>query len=174
MGFLTLPEIKAKIKDVNDFPKKGIVFKDITPVFEDNKAFTSLICEMENRIPAGTTKILAVESRGFILASALSFKSQIPFALVRKKGKLPRPTFSQAYELEYGTDELFLHQDSLKSEDRVLIIDDVLATGGTAHAVENLCAQFNVESVSSLFFIELEFLKGQGRLKYDSQALVTF
>lgn len=174
MGFLKINEIKSYIKDVKDFPKPGIIFKDITPVFENAEAFKSLIHEMELKIPKDVTKILAIESRGFILASALSLQTGIPFALIRKKGKLPRPTFSEKYELEYGTDELFIHQDSLKKEDHVLIVDDVLATGGTARAVENLCSNFDVTEVSSLFFIELSFLNGKEQLKYKSDAVLRF
>jgi adenine phosphoribosyltransferase len=174
VGFLNISEIQKLIKDVNNFPKEGIVFKDITPVFENAAVFKSLIHELEKKIPTGTTKLLAIESRGFILASALSIKSGIPFALVRKKGKLPRPTYSEKYELEYGTDELFIHKDSLHKDDNVLIIDDVLATGGTALAVENLCSNFDVKSVSSLFFIELTFLEGKKRLNFSANAILEY
>ena len=174
MGLLNLNEIKSLILDVEGFPKPGIVFKDITPIFENALAFESLIEHMSLKIPKTTTKLVAIESRGFILGSALSIKTKIPFSLVRKKGKLPRDTFSQSYSLEYGTDELFIHQDSLKPEDKVIIIDDVLATGGTAGAVEKLCAQCKVTDIRSLFLIELKFLQGQKNLKFSSESLIGY
>jgi adenine phosphoribosyltransferase len=174
MGLLKLDDIKSLILDVEGFPKPGIIFKDITPIFENALAFESLIEHMASEIPSTTTKLVAIESRGFILGSALSLKTKIPFALVRKKGKLPRQTFSQSYSLEYGNDELFIHQDSLKPNDKVVIVDDVLATGGTAGAVEKLCAQCNVTDIRSLFFIELMFLQGKKNLKFTSESLVGY
>ncbi len=174
MGFLKIAEIKALIKDVPNFPKPGIIFKDITPIFETRNAFVSLMHEFEKKVPTEITRIVAIESRGFIFGSALSLKTGIPFSLVRKKGKLPRPTHSKSYELEYGLDELFIHKDSLKSSDSVLVIDDVLATGGTAKAVEDLCLMSDVKMISSLFFIELSFLNGKQKLKHPSDSLISY
>lgn len=174
MGLLDLKDIQSRIKDVEGFPIAGVIFKDITPIFEDSEAFASLIDQLALKIPKDTTKLLAIESRGFILASALSYKTKIPFALIRKKGKLPRKTYSQKYSLEYGEDELFIHQDSLKSNDKVVIVDDVLATGGTASAVEKLCENFGVTQIESLFFIGLSFLDGKSKLKFNSNALIEY
>lgn len=174
MGFLNIQDIKSLILNVEDFPKPGIGFKDITPVFENSKAFESVIELMSEKIPKGTTKLVAVESRGFILASALSLKTKIPFCLVRKKGKLPRETHSQKYSLEYGEDELFIHKTSLKPNDNVVIVDDVLATGGTARAVEKLCLKFDIKNISSLFFIELSFLDGKSKLSYNSNSYIKY
>ncbi len=174
MEILSLDHIKKLIKDVSDFPKPGIIFKDITPVLETKNAFQSLIEHLAKHVSLETTKLVAIESRGFILGSALSVKTGIPFCLVRKKGKLPRPTHSISYELEYGQDQLFIHKDSLKPNDNVLIIDDVLATGGTAHAVENLCLLSDVKSISSLFFIELDFLSGDQKIKHPHKSLIHY
>ncbi len=174
MGLLNIEDIKTLVLNVEDFPKAGVSFKDITPVFEDGRAFKKLIDLMSARIPGNTTKLVAVESRGFVLAAAISVQTKIPFCLVRKKGKLPRQTFSQKYSLEYGEDELFIHQSSLEASDRVVIIDDVLATGGTASAVESLCLKFKLENITSLFFIELGFLKGSSKLQFKSESLLIY
>lgn len=171
---LNIKEIESLIVDVPDFPKAGVVFKDITPIFESQNAFESLIFHLEKLIPPQTTKLVCIESRGFILGSALAIKTGLPFSLVRKKGKLPRPTHSISYELEYGHDQLFIHKDSLSSSDNVLIIDDVLATGGTAQAVESLCQLSKVESISSLFFIELKFLSGDQKIKHPFKSLIHY
>ena len=169
-----MEKLKSFILDVPDFPKEGITFKDITPIFENFNIFNSLIEKLKVKIPTQTTQLVAIESRGFLLASALSIASQLPFCIVRKPGKLPRKTISQTYSLEYGSDKLHIHESSIQSHDHVLIIDDVLATGGTAHATENLCKKCGAQSISSLFFIELKYLNGEKNLEFPFQSLVHF
>jgi len=163
------------IKDVPDFPKKGIIFKDITPVLENIGAYTDLIDSLaEASKKFDFNKLALIESRGFIFGSALSLKLNIPFCLIRKPGKLPRECFSESYELEYGSDTLELHKDSLSSSDKVLIIDDLLATGGTAQAAEKLVKQTGAEVSGTLCVVELDFLKGKERLNSKFEALIKY
>ena len=121
------------------FQKKGVVFKDITPILQDRTAFQRLVELMAEQIPAGTQKLVAIESRGFILGAAVAQLRNLGLVLARKPGKLPRDHFKKQYDLEYGTDEIQLHKDAIHPGEKICIIDDVLATGGTAHAVEDLC-----------------------------------
>lgn len=172
METVSIEQIKSTIVDVKDFPKPGIIFKDITPLFEDAVIFQGLISQLSKLIPKATTKLVAIESRGFILASALAAHKRLPFCLVRKPNKLPREVYKKSYDLEYGSDELQIHTSSLKPSDRVLIVDDVLATGGTAAAVEALCEQSGVSDIKSLFLMELTFLEGKQRLKFDYESLI--
>ena len=153
------------INDIPDFPKKGIVFKDITPLLENPEAFHKLIEEMASHVTEEVTKIVSIESRGFILGSALAYRCNKGLVLSRKPGKLPRDTYSATYQLEYGQDSLEIHTTSLTSEDRVLIVDDVLATGGTAQAACKLCEQAGAKVIGLQFLIELEFLNGKSKLK---------
>lgn len=166
--------LKGYIVDVPDFPKKGVLFKDITPLLEDPKAFHSLIQTMGQHIPKSVTKLVGVESRGFILASALAFHMGKGLVLCRKPGKLPREKHAESYDLEYGTDSLELHKSSLSAHDQVLIVDDVLATGGTAAAVAQLCEKSNAHVEGFLFLMEIGFLKGSTKLKQPVQSLFTF
>ena len=153
------------ILDVPDFPKPGIVFKDITPVLADHAAFTELTAELCGAwVESGITHVVGVESRGFIFGTALAQLLEAGLVLVRKPGKLPRPTHKVSYELEYGTDSLELHLDDLKPGDRVLISDDVLATGGTAEATGNLVRAAGATVVGFSFVIELGFLSGREKL----------
>jgi len=134
-------EIQALIKDVPDFPKPGIVFKDITPLLTNTAAFSAITGYLAERAAAHKPDgILAIESRGFIFGAALADRAGLPMHLVRKRGKLPRETVSVEYELEYGTDHVELHADAIESGGRYLIVDDVIATGGTAAAVAELVA----------------------------------
>lgn len=161
---MNLNQIAALIKDVPDFPKKGIIFKDITPVLADPQAFKALIDELSRKVPAHTNKIVAVESRGFILGSALAHHLGLGMVLVRKPGKLPRSTVSHSYELEYGSDTLQIHAEDLYPDENVVIVDDVLATGGTAAATEHLCQQVGAKVICSLFMMEIGFLNGSKKL----------
>ena len=169
---MKIEQINRLIKDVPDFPKKGIVFKDITPVLENAEAFKALIRLMAEKVHPQTTHLVSVESRGFILGSALSQHLDAGLVIVRKPGKLPRETIKKAYSLEYGNDALEIHKDSLKAGDRVTIIDDVLATGGTARAVEEMCQELGAQVLGHLFLMEIEFLKGSLNLKNQSTSLL--
>ncbi len=164
---------KNLIKDVPNFPQEGIMFKDITPVLENNEAFVELIDEMAEKTKGfNFNKLALIESRGFIFGSALSLKLGVPFSLIRKPGKLPREVYSQTYSLEYGEDELQVHKDSFNPGDSVLIIDDLLATGGTARAVESLIEKTGAKTAGTLCVMELSFLKGQEFLKSKFEALI--
>jgi adenine phosphoribosyltransferase len=158
-------QIRSKVRDVPDFPKKGIIFKDITPVLGDKDAFKKAIDIMAARYEGkGIDQVVGIESRGFIFGAPLAYKLGAGFTPVRKKGKLPADTVGVTYELEYGTDTLEIHKDALGPGHRVVIVDDLLATGGTAEAVTRLVAQLGAEVVEIAFMIELEFLKGREKL----------
>ena len=167
-----LDQLAALIRDVPDFPKPGILFKDITPVLSDSRAFQALVFHLQKLVPEGTTKLAAIESRGFLLGAALAQRMNLGLALVRKPGKLPWTTHSHAYELEYGQDTLHLHTDAFAPGDKVCIIDDVLATGGTALAAEMLCRKTGAELLGFAFLIELGFLKGRARIGAPVQSLL--
>ena len=157
---------KESVRDVPDFPKPGVMFKDITPLLDDAKAFAAAIDAMAEPVLALLpTHVLGLESRGFIFGSALAHKLGLGFVPARKPGKLPRPTFSEPFALEYGDDRLEIHQDAFKPGDRVLIVDDVLATGGTASAARRLVERTGAVAVALTLFIELDFLKGRENLK---------
>lgn len=154
--------ISKLIVDVPDYPKPGILFKDITPILKDPLAFTSAINAMRptDKIDA----IIGIEARGFIFAAALALNMQLPFVPVRKPGKLPRPTYSITYQLEYGTDSLHIHQDALNPGARYLIVDDVLATGGTAIAAADLLTTHGGIVTGFSFCLELETLAGATKI----------
>jgi adenine phosphoribosyltransferase len=163
---LTAGDLKKIIRDVPDFPKPGIVFKDISTILMNPLALKSAVDIMAAKFKKEKiTKVVAVESRGFIFGSVLAYKLGAGFILVRKKGKLPYKTRSISYDLEYGSDTLEIHQDALSPKDRVLIVDDLLATGGTVEAVTKLVGEFKSRIVGSAFLIELSFLKGRERLR---------
>jgi adenine phosphoribosyltransferase len=169
-------DLKTKIRDVPDFPQPGIVFKDIMPLLADEQAFSQLIDELaawaEEREPE---VVLGAEARGFITGGALAYKLGSGFVAARKPGKLPWKTVSATYALEYGTDSLELHADAIKEGSRVLIHDDVLATGGTAKAKIELVEQLGGVVVGVLFIISLEFLNGRERLAgYDVHSLIQY
>lgn len=169
-------KVSSAIRDVPDFPRKGVLFKDIMPLLADHKTFSELIDFLAHRYKdRGISKVLGIEARGFILAAPLALKIGAGMIPVRKKGKLPYKTISASYDLEYGQDTLQIHSDSIKPGENVLIVDDVLATGGTAGAVCSLVKQLsgNVEEISML--IELDFLKGREKLKdYKVYSLVKY
>jgi adenine phosphoribosyltransferase len=158
-------EIKSLIVDVPDFPKPGIVFKDITPVLATPAAFAAVI-ELLAEHGAGLRcdAVLAIESRGFILGAPLAQQLGLPLHLVRKRGKLPRAALSVRYELEYGFDHLEVHADAIRKGGRYLVVDDVIATGGTAAAVASLVAQQGATVAACLFLLELTFLAGRSKL----------
>jgi adenine phosphoribosyltransferase len=169
---MTPADIKALIVDVPDFPKPGIVFKDITPVLESPAAFRAAIEHLAQRCEQlRADSILAIESRGFIFGAALAQRLGLPLELVRKRGKLPRRSLSVSYALEYGVDHLEIHEDALRRGGRYLIVDDVIATGGTAAAVAELVARQGGAVAACVFLIELTFLSG--RAKLDGQKIVS-
>jgi adenine phosphoribosyltransferase len=169
-------DLKSKIRDVPDFPQPGIVFKDIMPLLADADAFAQLIDELaawaDDREP---DVVMGAEARGFITGGALAYKLGCGFVAARKPGKLPWQTVSATYALEYGTDSLELHADAIKEGARVLIHDDVLATGGTAKAKIELVEQLGGVVVGVLFIISLEFLNGREKLSgYDVHSLIQY
>ncbi|MDX2396384.1 MULTISPECIES: adenine phosphoribosyltransferase [unclassified Streptomyces] len=163
------PEVRelllSRIKDVPDYPKPGVMFKDITPLLADPKAFAALtdaLAELAARY--GATKIVGLEARGFILAAPVAVQAGIGFVPVRKAGKLPGATLAQSYELEYGTAEIEVHAEDLTAGDKVMVIDDVLATGGTAGASLELIRRAGAEVAGVAVLMELSFLPGRARL----------
>ncbi|OMI41515.1 adenine phosphoribosyltransferase [Streptomyces sparsogenes] len=155
----------SRILDVPDYPKPGVTFKDITPLLADAAAFGALTHALaELCVKHRATKVVGLEARGFILAAPAAVRAGIGFVPVRKAGKLPGATLGQAYELEYGTAEIEIHADALEPGDRVLVIDDVLATGGTAEASLRLIRRAGAEVAGVAVLLELGFLEGRGRL----------
>ncbi len=161
----TLAYTKSKIRDIPDFPSKGIVFKDITPLLADPRAFHIVLDSLAERfIGAHVDAIVGVEARGFIFGGALAARLNASFVPARKPGKLPASVDKVSYTTEYSTAELEIHKESFKPGARVVIVDDVLATGGTAKAAANLVAMQAGEVIAYAFVIELEFLKGRAVL----------
>lgn len=157
--------LKAIIRDVPDFPKKGIIFKDITPLLADPAAFSEMTKHFADQYRnAGITKVLGIEARGFLLAAPIAVELGAGLVPVRKKGKLPYKTVAATYALEYGTDTLEMHEDAVKAGEKVLIVDDVLATGGTAAAVCALVEKLGGKVAGVAMMIELEFLKGRAKM----------
>lgn len=162
---LDVEDLKNAIRDIPDFPKKGIVFKDITTLLADAKSYHRMIDLIAHRyIGQHIDQIVGVEARGFILGAALAYKLGTGITLVRKPGKLPYRTVQKSYDLEYGTDTLEIHADAFKPGERVVVADDLLATGGTVAAVVDLVLQFGAEVVECAFLAELEFLNGRKKL----------
>ena len=158
-------QIKSLIVDVPDFPRAGIVFKDITPVLSHPAAFKSATEQLAQQAASFMCDaVLAIESRGFIIGAPLAQRLDLPLHLVRKRGKLPRAAITVRYELEYGFDHLEVHADAIRKGGRYLIVDDVIATGGTAAAVATLVAQQEATAAACLFLIELAFLAGRDKL----------
>jgi adenine phosphoribosyltransferase len=170
---MTIEQMQRLIRDVPDFPKPGILFKDITPLLADGEALDAMATHLAGLVPKHTTRLASIESRGFILGTAVAMKLGIGLALIRKPGKLPYSTFSHSYELEYGKDTLQIHVDALSPKDHVCIVDDVLATGGTAQAAEVLCVETGATVTGFAFLMELGFLKGRAKLKAQAKSLIT-
>ena len=166
---MNIERIKKSIRNVPDFPKPGIQFKDITTLLQNPDAFGETIDFFYNTFKnKNIDVIVGIESRGFIFAAPLSLKLGCKFALARKPGKLPYNTISEEYELEYGTDAIEMHKDAIIDGDRVLIVDDLLATGGTANATGSLVKRLNGKIISYAFVIELVELNGAGLLDVNS------
>ncbi len=158
-------DLKKMIRDVPDFPKKGIVFKDITTLLKDGEAFHSSIQLLLNEVRKHKIdKVVGIESRGFIHGTIIAYEMGTGFVLIRKPGKLPAETIAETYDLEYGTDSIEIHKDAISSGDKVVIFDDLLATGGTAEAACKLVEKLGGEVVLFAFLVELKFLNGRKRL----------
>jgi len=164
--------LNSRIRDVPDYPKAGVVFKDITPLLADPAAFAAMTAEFA-RIGAelGATKVVGLEARGFILAAPVAVNAGFGFVPVRKAGKLPGDVYAVSYQLEYGEAVLEIHQDSFQPGDRVLIVDDVLATGGTAAAALQAIGECGAQTVGVAVLLELSFLPGRARLSAESPQL---
>ena len=169
-------DLKSTIRVIEGFPNEGISFKDITTLLKDKDAFKYAVDELEKNIEGlGAEYIVGPEARGFMLGCALSYKMGLGFIPVRKKGKLPAETVSYSYEKEYGTDSIEIHKDAIKPGTKVVVIDDLLATGGTVEAVKDLLVKMGAEIVAFEFLIELTDLKGRDKLKgYKVDSLITY
>jgi adenine phosphoribosyltransferase len=170
------PDLRAHIRDIPDFPKPGVMFKDITPLLGNAAAFATTIDAIADHfVDHGIDRVLGVEARGFIIGAPVAYRFGAGFVPVRKTGKLPWEIERQEYELEYGTDLLEIHRDALKPGERALIVDDVMATGGTAAATARLVEKLGAEVAGFGFVIELDFLHGRSKLDgYEIQSLITY
>ena len=165
--------ITTRVRDIPDYPQRGVVFKDITPLLGDGQAFRAVV-EALAAMYGPVDKVAGIEARGFILAAPVAFEIRAGFVPVRKQGKLPSATFAQEYDLEYGSAVLEVHQDAFQPGERVLIVDDVLATGGTARATAALIHRAGAHVVGVAVLMELSFLKGRANVgDLDVRALVT-
>jgi adenine phosphoribosyltransferase len=173
---MDLAELRTKIRDIKDFPTEGILFKDITTLLKDPKAFKYVLDQLATAyIQAGVEIVVGVESRGFIFGGALAHELGAGFVPVRKLGKLPAKTIEVEYELEYGRDALAMHEDAIEPGQRVLVVDDLLATGGTMAATLRLVKQCGGSVVGVAFLIELAFLRGRAKLRdYPISALIVY
>lgn len=157
--------IKKAIRTIPNFPKKGIMFRDITTLLSDKKVFNEVVdyiasIAKKNKI----SKIIGIESRGFLFAAPVAYKNNIPLVLIRKKGKLPGDTYKAKYSLEYGNDQMEINKDSIKKNDVVMIIDDIIATGGTAIAASKLVRKTNTKIINFVFLIELKEMPGISKI----------
>ena len=176
MTAVDVSELRAKIRDIKDFPTEGVLFKDITTLLKDRAAFRSVLDMLAARYgDERVDVVVGIESRGFILGGALAYQLGAGFVPVRKLGKLPAKTIEVEYELEYGRDALAVHEDAIKPGQRVLAVDDLLATGGTMAATLRLVEQLGGTVVGVAFMIELAFLKGREKLKnYPLHSLIVY
>ena len=173
---MTPDQLKKLIREIPDFPKKGILFYDITTLLKDKTGFATLIDNLsEHYISQNIDLVLGMEARGFIFAPALAYRLNAGFVPVRKPGKLPAECVKFDYALEYGTNSLEIHRDAIKKGQRVLIVDDLLATGGTAEATAKLAERLGATIAGLGFVVELEFLKGREKLKgYEVMSLMQY
>lgn len=172
----TIARLRALVRDIPDFPKKGILFRDITPLLADAEALRALVEELSGPFAgARIERVVGIESRGFILGALVAYRLGAGFVPVRKPGKLPAARIAQSYALEYGEDRLEVHRDALRPGERVLVVDDLLATGGTAGATVALARRLGAEVVACAFLIELTALGGRARLEgVDIHALIRY
>jgi adenine phosphoribosyltransferase len=169
----TIDELRAAVRDVPDFPKKGIIFKDITPILKDGALFrASIELFLEQLRGRKIDKIVGIDARGFLFGSAVAYALNIGFVPLRKKGRLPYKTESAAYTLEYGEAEMELHIDAIERGEKIVLIDDLLATGGTSASAVTLIKKVGGDLIETIFLIELEFL--HGRKKLEPTPVVSF
>ncbi len=173
---MEVAELRAKIRDIKDFPTEGVLFRDITTLLKDGQAWEAVIDHLASMSRAGQPDVVVgVESRGFIFGGALAHQLRVGFVPVRKRGKLPARTIEEEYALEYGRDVLAIHEDAIRPGQRVLAVDDLLATGGTMSATLRLVERLGGVVVGAAFLIELAFLKGRERLKgYPLESLIVY
>jgi adenine phosphoribosyltransferase len=173
---VTPADLARAIRDVPDFPKPGILFKDITPVLADARLFGGSIDLLtEGFEPGAVDAVVGIDARGFIFAAAAAYRLKCGLVPVRKSGKLPFRTYEESYQLEYGANTIAIHVDALQPGSRVLLIDDLLATGGTASAAANLLCRLGVKLLEINFLVELSFLKGRQRLKaFPVRSLIVY
>lgn len=170
-----MENLKDLIRTIPDFPKKGILFRDITPILQNGDVFKKVIEKFKEETPKGISKVVAIESRGFIFGSALSYLLGVGFVPIRKSGKLPWKKVKMDYDLEYGTDTIEIHQDAIEENEKVVLVDDLLATGGTALASCKLIEKCGGIVEKILFLVELTELNGREKLKdYDVFSLIKF
>ncbi|TRO64002.1 adenine phosphoribosyltransferase [Christiangramia sabulilitoris] len=169
-------QLEKYVRNITDFPKKGVSYKDITPLLLDPQAMNQAVELFLKNLPhRNLDKVVGIESRGFFFATLLADKLKAGFIPVRKPGKLPHRTHSENYDLEYGSDTLEIHEDAIKKGEKILLHDDVLATGGTAAATCKLIERCGGEIVQCNFLVELEFLNGRARLeKYNVSSLIQY
>jgi adenine phosphoribosyltransferase len=172
----TVEQLTKAIRNIPDFPQPGIQFKDITPVLSDPRLFAGSIDLLTGHFQPGTIDaVVGIDARGFIFAAAAAYKLQCGFVPVRKKGKLPYRTYEQSYDLEYGSNTIAVHTDAVKPGGRVVLVDDLLATGGTAGAAAKLLQRLGAQILEVTFLIELSFLKGRERLNgFPVRSLIVF
>lgn len=161
---MTGEEIKKLIRDVPDFPKPGVIFRDFTPLIADARGFAAVVDQLAEPYLGKVDVVLGIESRGFIVGAPVAYRLGVGFAIARKPGKLPSNTVDQAYDLEYGSAALQMHLDALNGMGRVLLVDDLLATGGTAAAALQLVKKIGADVIGCAFVVELDSLKGRERL----------
>jgi adenine phosphoribosyltransferase len=173
---MTVAELASAVRTVPDFPKPGIQFKDITPVLADARLFAGCVDLLTSAVVSGSVDaVVGIDARGFIFAAAAALKLQAGFVPVRKAGKLPYKTYEETYSLEYGSSTVAIHVDALRPGTRVMLVDDLLATGGTAAAAAALVKRVGAEIVEIAFFLELGFLHGRERLKgFPVRSLVVY
>jgi adenine phosphoribosyltransferase len=169
-------DLKSKIREISDWPEKGINFKDITPLLQDKEMFRFAIDKMaESFLENRPDIIVGIDARGFILAAAMAYKLGTGLAIIRKKGKLPHKTICQEYKLEYATNTIEMHEDAIQKGQKVLLVDDVLATGGTMEATAQMVEKLGGQILGISFLIELDFLKGREKLaKYQINSLINY
>jgi len=173
---VSVAELTAAIRNIPDFPKAGIQFKDITPVLADPRLYAGCVDQLVGSFkPGDVDVVVGIDARGFIFASAAAYKLKCGFVPVRKKGKLPFTTYEESYDLEYGSNTVAIHTDAVPPGGRVLLVDDLLATGGTSGAAAKLLQRLGARILEVTFLIELKFLNGRDKLKgFPVRSLVTF